>query len=119
MNALSQWISNHRAFVKHLAILAVFTAVGEYWNPYERLGLWVDEGVAIVMAPVQTVRSVNYRTTNVAHTQAQREHTVRSGESLWEIAEMYGTNVSTLQVANPKFADGKIKPADVLTIPNS
>ena len=45
-------------------------------------------------------------------------HTVRRGESLWSLAQKYGVSISDIQTANSMGRRTRIKPGEVLVIPN-
>ena len=51
-------------------------------------------------------------------TEATREHTVRSGETLWRIARRYGTTVRALAEANGIDASRPLRIGKVLRIPD-
>ena len=45
-----------------------------------------------------------------------RTHTVVSGDTLWGIANRYGTTVAELRAANPSISDDLIHPGDIIRV---
>lgn len=56
--------------------------------------------------------------TNTASLSAQREHTVQSGDTLWDIAQQYGTTVAKLASANALRPSRPLRLGRVLRIPD-
>ena len=96
------------------------------WNPAYRSGvqrpgapglLLVPMGATPAMAPIAQP-SVPSVTEERAFSDTTREHTVRSGETLWRIARRYGTSVRELAEANGIDASRPLRIGKVLRIPD-
>ncbi len=62
--------------------------------------------------------SVEPPSTNTASLSAQREHTVQSGDTLWDIARQYGTTVTKLASTNALRPNRPLRLGRVLRIPD-
>ena len=62
--------------------------------------------------------SVASPSTNTVSITGQREHTVRSGDTLWDIARQYGTTVAKLASANALRPNRPLRLGRVLRIPD-
>lgn len=96
------------------------------WNPAYRAGiartgaprrLLVPMGATVAMDP-NTPSSAPVAANAETPTVATREHTVRSGETLWRIARRYGTTVRALAEANGIDASRPLRIGKVLRIPD-
>jgi membrane-bound lytic murein transglycosylase D len=96
------------------------------WNPAYRSGigrsgaprrLLVPVGSAVAMAPIAS-SSAPVAANEGAPAEASREHTVRSGETLWRIARRYSTTVDALAAFNGIDAARPLRIGRVLRIPD-
>jgi LysM repeat protein len=79
------------------------------WNPAYRAGIALPGAPRRLLAPVGTAAtnealasptSAGVAANEPTPAEAPREHTVRSGETLWRIARRYGTTVRSLAAFN-------------------
>lgn len=96
------------------------------WNPAYRSGiarsgaprrLLVPVGANVAMAPIVS-SSAPVAANEGAPAEAPREHTVRSGETLWRIARRYGTTVRALAAFNGIDAARPLRIGRTLRIPD-
>lgn len=69
-----------------------------------------------VIRPGQTLRIPGAVTSPAPREPARAEHIVRDGETLWGIAQKYGSTVEALQQAN-RLSDTTIRPGQTLAVP--
>ena len=48
---------------------------------------------------------------------APRTHTIRAGDTLWRLAQQYGTTVEALLAANPGIDPNSLRVGQVISIP--
>lgn len=94
--------------------------VALFSRPYARYVAAVDggrrdEGVRIASAPAAERSTIVAASRGGSHS-ATQSHVVRRGETLWGIAQTYGTSVSRLKRTNA-IRTTRIKPGQVLAIP--
>jgi membrane-bound lytic murein transglycosylase D len=80
-------------------------ARGAYIYPNQRLAVYV---------PPSSKSSGNIMASNQ---QSGRTHVVRSGDTMWDIARLYGVSLTALMQKNGKSRRSRIHPGDRLTIP--
>lgn len=68
--------------------------------------------------PAEPVRVASAKPTGSALSQAVVEHTVKSGDTIFDIAVMYGASVQSIQRLNPS-SSSTIKPGQTLKVPVS
>ncbi|WP_397571925.1 transglycosylase SLT domain-containing protein [Silanimonas sp.] len=96
------------------------------WNPAYRAGIALPGAPRRLLAPVGTVAATeamaapsNAPSADSAPTaEAPRQHTVRSGETLWRIARRYGTTVRALAAFNGIDAARPLRIGRTLRIPD-
>jgi membrane-bound lytic murein transglycosylase D len=96
------------------------------WNPAYRSGIALPGAPRLLLAPVSSATSAEAMasTTSVPAAEAAptvdavREHTVRSGDTLWRIARRHGTTVRAIAAFNSIDAARPLRIGRVLRIPD-